>query len=115
MTRYRRGDVLLVRYPNSDQVTYKKRPVLVVQGETVRTGLPQFLVVAITSNLRRTGEIRVFVAKDGDEGRRMGLLTDSVIMADNMAAVIPREADKTIGHCMIMPKVDRALRRILRL
>lgn len=58
MTRFRRGDVVLVRYPHSDLITYKKRPALVVQDETVETGLRQRLVAPITSNLRRTGETR---------------------------------------------------------
>ena len=30
---YRRGDVILVRYPDSNLVTYKKRPALVVQAD----------------------------------------------------------------------------------
>ena len=114
MTRFRRGDVVLVRYPHSDLVTYKKRPVLVVQDEDVETGLRQRLVVAITSNLARSGETRVFVPKDSAEGKQMGLLTDSMIMADSSAAMIPREADKIIGSCSVMDKVDRALRTILR-
>jgi len=57
----------------------------------------------------------VFVPKDSAEGKQMGLLTDSVIMADSIAAIIPREADKIIGWCTVMDKVDRALRIILRL
>ena len=113
MTRFKRGDVVLVRYPHSDLVTYKKRPAVVVQDENVETDLRQRLVVAITSNLVRTGETRVFAAKDSPEGRQMGLLTDSIIVADNIATVIPREADKVIGRCTVMPQVDRALRRIL--
>ena len=57
----------------------------------------------------------MFVPKDSAEGKQMGLLTDSVIMADSIAAIIPREADKIIGWCTVMDKVDRALRIILRL
>ena len=52
MTIYRRGDVVLVRFPNSDLVTYKKRPALVEQDETVDTGLSQRLVAMITSRVR---------------------------------------------------------------
>lgn len=51
MTTYKRGDVILVRFPNSDLVTYKKRPALVVQDENIDTGLNQWLVAMITSNL----------------------------------------------------------------
>ena len=41
MTTYKRGDVILVKFPYSDLVRYKKRPALVVQDETVETGLSQ--------------------------------------------------------------------------
>ncbi|MGH7963858.1 MAG: type II toxin-antitoxin system PemK/MazF family toxin, partial [Candidatus Binatia bacterium] len=61
MTIYKRGDVILVRFPNSDLITYKKRPALVIQDEHVDTGLSQRLVVMITSNLARTGATRVVV------------------------------------------------------
>jgi mRNA interferase MazF len=47
MTIYKRGDVILVKFPYSDLVRYKKRPALVVQDETVETGLSQRVVVQI--------------------------------------------------------------------
>ena len=65
-------------------MTYKKRPALVVQDEQIETGLTQRLVAMITSNLVRTGETRVLIQKDSSVGRAMGLITDSVIMADNI-------------------------------
>ena len=78
MTTYKRGDVILVRFPNSDLVTYKKRPALVVQDENIDTDLNQRLVAMITSNLMRVGETRVLVRKDTPAGQAMGLITDSV-------------------------------------
>jgi hypothetical protein len=39
MTTFKRGDVILVKFPYSDLIRYKKRPALVVQDETVDTGL----------------------------------------------------------------------------
>jgi len=115
MTIYKRGDVVLVHFPYSDLRTYKKRPALIIQDETVETGLSQRLVVQITSNLGRLGETRVLVRKNSCEGRKMGLLTDSVIAVDHIATVLPREIDKIIGHCPHMARVEAALRRILRL
>ncbi len=112
---YSRGEVVLVRFPNSDLITYKKRPALVIQDEHVKTGLNQRLVVQITSNLKRKGKTRVLVRKNSQEWKNMGLLGDSVIVADNIATVVEREVDKAIGRCTVMPEVDKALRRILRL
>jgi mRNA interferase MazF len=96
-------------------VTYKKRPALVVQDEHIETGLTQRLVAMITSNLVRTGETRVLIQQNSPAGRAMGLITDSVIMADNLATVHEREIDKIIGHCPRMADVDAGLRKVLRL
>ncbi len=113
MTIYRRGEVILVRFPYSDLVRYKKRPALVVQDENVETGLSQRVVVQITSNLERTGDTRVLVKKASPAGQAMGILSDSVIVADHLVTVLPREIDKVIGLCTCMPEVDEALRRVL--
>jgi len=110
MTVCRRGDVVLVRYPNSDLKTFKKRPALVVQSDAIRTGLDQTIVALITSNLSRLGSTRVSVALASDAGRQMGLMTDSVIVTDNLATVLHREIDRTIGTCPIMDEVEKALR-----
>lgn len=103
----------LVRYPNSDLATYKKRPALVVQADDVDTGISQTVVALLTTNLRRTGPTRVAFSKDSAEGRAMGLISDSVVMTDNLATVLDREVDKVIGMCPVMNQVDAALRRTL--
>jgi mRNA interferase MazF len=113
MTAYKRGDVILVKFPYSDLVSYKKRPALIIQDETVETGLSQRVVIQITSNLDRTGDTRVLVRKDSPDGQAMGILSDSVIVADHLATVLPREIDKVIGRCPCMSEVETALRRLL--
>ena len=113
MTAYKRGDVVLVKFPYSDLVSYKRRPALIVQDETVETGLSQKVLIQITSNLDRTGDTRVLVRKDSPDGQAMGILSDSVIVADHLATVLPREIDKVIGRCTCMPEVETALRRLL--
>jgi hypothetical protein len=55
MTGLKRGNVVLVWFPNSDLVTFKKRPALVVEANNLGTGLPQVLVSMITSNPTRRG------------------------------------------------------------
>lgn len=109
----KRGDVVLVYYPNSDLTTYKKRPVLIVQADDVKTELAQKLVAMITSNLARAGETRVIVLKDSDLGKAMGILRDSVVVADNLATVEDQIIDKKIGHCSDMEAVDTALKKAL--
>ncbi len=110
---YKRGDVILVKFPNSDLITYKKRPGLVVQDETINTGLSQRLIVQITSKLKRTGPSRLRVNQGSLEGQQMGLLSDSVIVADNIATVPDKAIDKVIGTCPVMANVETSLRPIL--
>ena len=87
----------------------------VVQDEHIETGLSQRLVCQITSNLSRTGVTRVLVRKDTQAGRTMGLRTDSMVVTDNIATVLPRHIDRVIGRCPAMHEVGDALRRVLRL
>lgn len=110
---YKRGDVVLVRFPNSDLKTYKKRPALVVQNDGLNTGISQRIVALITSNLNRTGPTRITIQQNHPAAQTMGLRTDSVVVTDNLATVLDREIDKAIGHCPLMPQIDQALKLTL--
>jgi mRNA interferase MazF len=111
---YNRGDVVLVLFPDSNLATAKRRPAIVVQSNQLNTGLAQTIVAMITSNLSRAGHpSRVVVAQSSSEGRRMGLLSDSVVMTDNLATVLNSEIDRGIGKCDDMRTVDAALRHTL--
>jgi len=55
MTNFERGEVLLVRFPDSNLRTFKLRPALLVQSQVVPTGLDQQIVAMITSNVQRVG------------------------------------------------------------
>ena len=48
----RRGDVVLVLFPNSDLRTAKRRPALVLQRDNLASGLGQTIVAMISSNER---------------------------------------------------------------
>jgi mRNA interferase MazF len=109
----RRGDVVLVLFPDSNLRTAKRRPALVVQADGLRTGLPQVVIAMITSNLARAGHpSRVAVRLSSPEGRRSGLLADSVVMTDNLATVAESEIDRVIG-ALRTTAVDVALRHTL--
>ena len=51
--RFKRGDIVLVLFPNSDGVTFKKHPALIVQADNLSTGLAQTVVALVTSNMAR--------------------------------------------------------------
>lgn len=85
---FRRGAVVLVLFPHADLRTAKPRPALVIQADNLETGLPQVIVAMITSKMWRASHpSRVKVALSGPDGRRSGLLTDSVVMTDNLATI----------------------------
>ena len=111
---YKRGDIALVLSPNSDLRTAKRRPVLVVQADDLRTGLNQTIVAMITSNpLRADHPSRVAISLQTPEGEQSGLLSDSVVMTDNLATVRSSEIDRVIGNWSRMAKIEVALRHTL--
>jgi mRNA interferase MazF len=108
-----RGDIALVLFPDSNLRTAKLRPVLLVQADDLGTGLPQVVVAMITSRLFRAGHpSRVGVSLAAPEGRQSGLLTDSIVMTDNLATVARTEIHRVIGT-LPMGKVSEALRHTL--
>jgi len=110
----RRGDVVLVLFPNSDLRTAKRRPVLVLQRDELNNGPAQTIVAMISSNLARRGHAsRVFVGRDSVEGKAAGLRLDSVIMTDNLATILESEIDALLGRLSQMKAVDAALKHTL--
>lgn len=111
---YKRGEVVLALFPDSNLRTAKRRPVIVVQAENLGTGLPQTIVAMISSNLARGGHpSRIAVSVASPEGKQAGLKTDSVIMTDNIATVFDTEIDRAIGTWPDMQSIDAALRHTL--
>jgi mRNA interferase MazF len=108
----RRGDIVLVLFPDSNLQTSKRRPALVVQADELASDLPQTIVAMITSNIMRNGPpSRVLV--QGVNAKRSGLLMDSVIMTDNLATVRYEEIDRVIGRLQDVTDLDSALRSTL--
>lgn len=112
---FEHGDVVLVLFPDSNLRTAKRRPALVIMADDLHTGLPQTIVAMITSNMSRAGHAsRVRFDKSTPPGQAMGLLTDSVVMTDNLATVLHTEVDRVIGRCPAMAHV-RVTRLVVRL
>lgn len=107
------GDVVLVLFPYSDLRIAKLRPALVVQADNLQTGLPQVIVAMIASRLFRANHpSRVTVLLSTPEGQQSGLLTDSVVMTDNLATIAEAAVERVIGT-LPMTDVDTALRHTL--
>ena len=107
---YKRGDVVLAYFPNSDQNNSKARPVLVVEADDLQTGIAQVVVVTITGQMRHAGHpSRVTVLKDSPEGSDAGVFYDSVVMTDSIATIEEDAIDRVIGSLPMLP-VEAALR-----
>lgn len=112
----KRGDVVILFYPDSNLQTGKHRPALVVQADNLGSGLSQTIVAMITSNLRRSGhKSRVPISRSSNEGRLSGLRFDSLVMTDNLTTVLDSEIARVIGKLPSMDDVDAALRHTLAL
>ncbi len=110
---HKRGDVALVLFPHSNLRTAKPRPALVVQADNLQTGLQQVIVAMITSRMFRANHpSRVTILLSTPDGQNSGLLTDSVVMCDNLATITETEIDRVIGN-LPMADVDQALRHTL--
>ena len=78
MIKTRRGDVVLVLFPNSDLRTAKRRPVLVLQRNDLDSGFAQTIVGMISTNLARAGHPSRIAVK--------------------LATVLESEIDSVLGH-----------------
>ena len=110
---HKRGDVILVFFHHSDLRNAKLCPALVVQADNFQTELPQVIIAMITSRLFRVNDpSRVIVPRFSSEGLQSGLLTDTVVMTDNLATIAESEIDRMIGT-LPMANIDKALRHTL--
>ncbi len=107
----KRGDIVQVLFPNSDLVSSKRRPGLVIQKDDLNTGMPQILVAMITSNMNRANHpSRVVILLDSPEGTGSGLKLDSVIMTDNIITAHKNQIYSVYGKINDMQKIDNALK-----
>lgn len=106
---YKRGDVVLVLFPNSNLRTTKTRPALVIQADNLQTGLSQVIVAMISSQMSRANHpSRVTVFQSSVEGQQSGLLSDSVVMTDNLATIVESAVYRVVGS-LPMANVEAAL------
>jgi mRNA interferase MazF len=109
---FKRGNVVLVSFPNADRTTAKTRPALIIQANDLQTGLPQIM---ITSQMFRSGHpSRVTIRLNSPTGKLSGLLADSVVMTDNLATITLSAVYRVIGT-MPTTDVDVALKHTLNL
>lgn len=77
MTDYKFGDIVLVRFPFTDQTTAKKRPAVIISSNAYNQNRPDIIIMAVTSQVHGSGgymdDIQI------QKWQHAGLLKPSVI------------------------------------
>lgn len=94
MTAYRRGDVVLVPFPFSDQTAIKKRPAVVISSDAYNDISSDIVIMAITSQTGETVGIGECLIADW---QCAGLLKQSAI----------KPAISTIEQILVLKKLGR--------
>jgi mRNA interferase MazF len=92
MTTYRRGDVVLVPFPFSDQSTTKKRPAVVISSTPYNETSPDIVILAVTSKVEKSVGIGECLVSDWKDA---GLLKPSAI----------KPAISTIEQTLVLKKL----------
>ena len=76
MTRYNRGDVILVPFPFSDQTVTKKRPAIIVSSNAYNSISQDIVIMAITGQIKGHVGVGEFLIEDWQGA---GLLKPSAV------------------------------------
>jgi mRNA interferase MazF len=90
MTRWNRGDVVLVRFVFADENGAKLRPAVILSGQAYHAGRPEVIVAAVTSNVDRVlfGDHRVVSWRDA--GLPLPSLVTGILRTIKQAMILRR-------------------------
>ncbi|HBR16714.1 MAG TPA: type II toxin-antitoxin system PemK/MazF family toxin [Deltaproteobacteria bacterium] len=94
MTAYKRGDVVLVPFPFSNQTDAKKRPAVIISSDAYNNISSDIVIMAITSQTEKTTGIGECLIHDW---RDAGLLKPSAI----------KPAISTIEQTLVLKKLGK--------
>jgi mRNA interferase MazF len=103
-----RGDIVIVDFPFSDAAQTKRRPALVVLGDSVPS--VNTIIALITSNPNRIGATRLVIDPALETGS--GLLAVSVVACESLFSLHQRLIVKRIGFISraTMAQIDDCLK-----
>jgi mRNA interferase MazF len=89
MTKYKRGDIVLVDFGFSEGTGFKKRPALIISSDNYHKGRQEVIVVAITGNIKSAlfGDTKI------DKWKEAGLIYPSLV-----TGIIRTIKDSMITH-----------------
>jgi mRNA interferase MazF len=111
-----RGDVALARFPHAAGGRGKKRPVVVVQGDTYNQKLRHVIVAEVTSNPTATSDpANLLVEVATPDGKATGLRQDSVVTCLHLVTMSEDRVGQVIGRlsASLLQKIDHCLKAAL--
>jgi mRNA interferase MazF len=112
----RRGDVVLVDYPFSSGMGYKRRPAVVVLNDRDNHRLLNTIVAMISSNTSRAHEATQFLVDPSTtDGQLSGLLQISAVVCTALFTIEKRLIVRRIGSLSsaMVSQLDDSLRAAL--
>lgn len=113
----RRGDIVIVDYPYSDQIRSKIRPALVVQSDIWNQRLHDTIIASITSSRhRRVGApTQYFIDTTTMDGEQTGLRFNSIVQCENLLTYNRSRILSVIGSFSdsAMQQIDACLKASL--
>jgi mRNA interferase MazF len=110
----RRGNVVILDFPQAPGHPPKRRPALVVQADHNNSRLANSIFAMVTSNIRlATSEsAQVLIDVATPDGQRTGLTRTSAVKCENLYTLPQATVLKTIGQLSppLLRKVDDALK-----
>jgi hypothetical protein len=85
MTAYKRGDIVLVPFPFSDQTTTKKRPAVVISSSRYNAVSQDIIIMAVTSQTEKSFDIGECLIKNLERGRPSQTLYNKTCYFDHRA------------------------------
>lgn len=113
----RRGEIVIVDFPYSDQTASKIRPALVVQANLWNQRLADTILAPITSShsLSSITQTQYFIDVSTPEGQHTGLILNSIVRCGSLIAynqsLILRIIGRLSSHAM--QQIDECLKAAL--
>lgn len=108
----KRGDIIIVELPFTDDSGSKRRPALVVQSDAMNKLVPDTIVASVTSTIHRAATIPTQIIVDPAVETASRLLHVSVVRCENLRAIDQKRILGSIGSLSqrTMKQVDECLR-----
>lgn len=108
---YKRGDILLVPFPFSDQSSIKQRPALVISVDAFQGQGPDLLIMVITTQISGPSGLGEFLIRDW---KSAGLIKPSAVKAAIStleASLVRRQLGRLSDYDLV--QLNKSLRDLL--